>query len=306
MLSIKNKKFKSVPAILVAFLVFDALALGAFGSYYLAQRSFANKMAKIEAQNPENLVKNATAKVLPAEGYTTSLSWGDLGQKLILSGAIDWEQYSEYFSGLDIFSGQSNEKIAINEQNSRALVNTLWALGLTQKSKVLDEGPMQTSGNDPANFASTGGWTLGKQDAMVYYSSQEFIPLTPQQQNLVQKIAENVYRPCCGNSVAFPDCNHGMAALALTELMASQGAGVDDIFSALKQVSPFWFPNQYHDLALYFEGQDQEWEKVDARLVMGEDYSSGGGWQQVNAWLQQQGVLPAAGGGAGKASGCAP
>src|SRR3989344_3915734 len=218
-----TKKFKSVPAILVAFLVFDALALGAFGSYYLAQRSFANKMAKIEAQNPENLVKNATAKVLPAEGYTTSLSWGDLGQKLILSGAIDWEQYSEYFSGLDIFSGQSNEKIAINEQNSRALVNTLWALGLTQKSKVLDEGPMQTSGNDPANFASTGGWTLGKKPAMELYSSQELIPLTAAQQEFVTKIAENVYRPCCGNSVAFPDCNHGMAALGYIELAVAAG-----------------------------------------------------------------------------------
>ena len=106
---------------------------------------------------------------------------------------------------------------------------------------------------------------------------------------------------------AFPDCNHGMAALALTELMASQGATADEIFGALKRISPFWFPTQYHHLAMYFEQNGQgEWKDIDARLVMGQQYSSAGGWKQVNAWLEQSGTLGSAGPGGGKASGCAP
>ena len=39
---------------------------------------------------------------------------------------------------------------------------------------------------------------------------------------IVEEIAGNIYRPCCGNSTAFPDCNHGMAMLGLIELMVSQ------------------------------------------------------------------------------------
>jgi len=295
-----TKKFKSIPAILVAFLVFDALALGAFGSYYLAQRSFANKMAKIEAQNPENLVKNATAKVLPAEGYTTSLSWGDLGQKLIASGAIDWDQYGEYFSGLDIFSGPSNQKIAINEQNSRALVNTLWALGLTQKSKVLDEGPMKTSGNDPANFASTGGWTLGKKPTMELYSSQELIPLTAVQQELVTKIAENVYRPCCGNSVAFPDCNHGMAALGYIELAVASGLPEEQIYKDLLAFNSFWFPQTYVEMAIYFkQNQNLDWDQVDAKTALSYEYSSASGASRISKEVQNVPGLESQGGSCG-------
>ena len=95
-------------------------------------------------------------------------------------------------------------------------------------------------------------------------------------------------------------------ALGLAELMASQGASADDIFQVLKGVSPFWFPNQYHQLALYFEGQDQEWEDVDARAVMGKEYSSSGGFQQVSALLEQQGALGGGGPAGGKASSCAP
>ena len=58
---------------------------------------------------------------------------------------------------------------------------------------------------------------------MNHYSMHRFIVLTPEQQALVEKVSKGIYRPCCGNSVYFPDCNHGMAMLGLLELMASQG-----------------------------------------------------------------------------------
>ena len=102
------------------------------------------------------------------------------------------------------------------------MVNTLWALGLVNKSKVLDEGPMRTGGTD-LEILPQPAVGLGIMPAMDIYSSQELIPLTRVGQETVRKIAENVFRPCCGNSTAFPDCNHGMAALAYIELAVSQG-----------------------------------------------------------------------------------
>jgi hypothetical protein len=63
------------------------------------------------------------------------------------------------------------------------------------------------------------------------------------------EVASKVYRPCCGNPTSFPDCNHGMALLGLLELMASQGATVDQMFTAAKQVNAFWLPDQTRELA---------------------------------------------------------
>lgn len=289
------------------FLIFDALILGAASGYYFSQRSLAKKMAQIEAQKPENLVKEATAKVLPAEGYVTQLKWGDIVKKLVETGAIDPAKYQEIYNSktngaddLVLLEASSDKAISINENNSRFLVNTLWALGLTQKSQVLDEGPMRTSGTDTANFASTGGWTLGTKAAMQLYSSQELIPLTEEQQDLVQKIAANVYRPCCGNSVAFPDCNHGMAALGYIELAVAGGLSEEQIYRDLLAFNSFWFPDTYVEMAVYFQQQEgKSWDKVDAQTALSKDYSSAAGAQKIKQAVQAVPGLKSQGGSCG-------
>jgi hypothetical protein len=48
----------------------------------------------------------------------------------------------------------------------------------------------------------------------------DLIPLTAEQQALVEEVAAEIYRPCCNNSTLFPDCNHGMAMLGFLELLA--------------------------------------------------------------------------------------
>ncbi len=301
-----TKRKKSSP-ILVIFLILDALVLGAVSSYYLAQRSFAKKMAQIEAQKPENLVKEATASILPAEGYTTQLKWGNIVKKLVEAGAIDAVKYQEIYNSktngaeqLALLDADSGQEISINENNAYFLVNTLWALGLTQKSLVLDEGPMKTGGTDTANFASTGGWTLGKKTAMQLYSSQELIPLTDEQQKQVQKIAANVYRPCCGNSVAFPDCNHGMAALGYIELAVAAGLSEEQIYKDLLAFNSFWFPDTYVEMAVYFQQQDGlSWDKVDAQTALSYDYSSAAGAQKIKQAVQSVPGLKPQGGSCG-------
>lgn len=296
------KKFfkKSVPLWLTILISVDTFGLGLVMATYIARRRAVN-------QSPEAIVRQITSQVLPAGGYPTSLKWKDLGRKLIEVGAIDKSKYQKVFKSNDdgkqelgVLDGDTGEFIEINENNSRFIVNTLWALGLVNKSKVLDEGPMKTGGTNPANFASTGGWTLGTKPAMELYSSQELIPLTADQQELVKKIAENVYRPCCGNSTAFPDCNHGMATLAYIELAVANGLPEKQIYKDLLAFNSFWFPDTYIEMAVFFKKEKGlDWKNVDPKLALSQEYSSAQGAARINQAVQEVPGIKSRGGSCG-------
>ncbi|MBI4009352.1 hypothetical protein HY357_03900 [Candidatus Roizmanbacteria bacterium] len=53
-----------------------------------------------------------------------------------------------------------------------SLLNFFWAVGLANKTKVLTEGQMVSNNNDTGNFASTGGWTLSKENAQMYEAAK--------------------------------------------------------------------------------------------------------------------------------------
>jgi hypothetical protein len=246
--------------------------------------------------------KGLLEQINPKQGYTINAVYGDIGPKLLEIGVIDFEKMKALYeqSGAPLTSDQvkiltqgSNEKIKITPENSYFLLNFLWALGLANKNRILDEGPMMKYGaGQIGNFASTGGWTLGKKEATEFYSKFEIIKLTPEQQKILEDFAYNSYRPCCSNPTAFPDCNHGMAALALGEIMASQGASAEEIFEAFKYFNAFWFPQTYFDIANYFKAKEgKNWQEVDAKLIAGKDYSTPQGWNKVRQWLSQQGLL---------------
>ncbi len=299
---------KAIPLKLVVIIVINVIVILGITEYYLLKKSFNRQItAVMEQNNPGALVEKITRQVMPANGYTTSLSWGDIGEKLVEAGAIDMEKYEEIFTSntngkqdLDIFSGNKDKSIAINENNSRLVVNTLWALGLVNKSKVLDEGPMATGETPTENFASTAGWTLGTKQAMELYSSEEIIPLNDEQQEQVQKIAENVFRPCCGNSTAFPDCNHGMAALGYIEIAVANGLSEAQIYKDLLAFNSFWFPTTYVEMAVFFEKEEGlSWEAVDAKLALSADYSSAQGAQKISQAVQNVPGLKSQGGSCG-------
>ena len=139
--------------------------------------------------------------------------------------------------------GKNNGHVAITAENSGMMLNMLWAFGLANKNPILENGPMMDPRYGGAeNFASTGGWTLAKGNTMNHYSMHQFVTLTPEQQILVERVAKNIFRPCCKNSTYFPDCNHGMAMLGLLELMASQGATETDMYRISGEVNALWFP----------------------------------------------------------------
>jgi hypothetical protein len=142
-------------------------------------------------------------------------------------------------------------------------------------------------------FASTGGWTLGTKPVKDLFASTELISLTTEQQARVEQVASAVYRPCCDNPTIFPDCNHGMAMLGLLELMASQNASMDEMFTAAKYVNAYWFPQQALMTAMYLKSnRNMDFAQADPRMVTGKDFFSGTGASRVYASLQSEGLLP--------------
>ena len=253
-------------------------------------------------------------EINPTSGYQINASFDDLGPKMIKSGVIDLEKFKSVYAKSNqpltteqekILTEGSTDKIKIDRENSYFLLNFFWAVGLNNKSKILDEGDIMKYGGlkGAGDFASTGGWSLARGATMNYYSKASLIPLTAEQEKLVEKVSSNIFRPCCNNSTAFPDCNHGMALLGVLQLMAGNGATEYEMYTASKYFNAFWFPGNYYDLALYFKNkEDIKFSDIDAKLLLGKDYSSATGAQSIKQWLSQQGLVeepPKTGGGCG-------
>ncbi|MEK7633820.1 MAG: hypothetical protein AAB437_03175 [Patescibacteria group bacterium] len=273
------------------------------------------ELNKLALKSKEAVAKKETANLFdeinPQKGFEINVRYGDLGPKMIESGVIDLDKFKQTYEKsaqpltkeqLEILTKGSNKKIKIDRDNSYFLLNFFWAAGLGNKTKILTEGEMTKYG-DAGNFASTGGWSLSKTQPMDYYAKSDLIPMTSEQENLVEKIASNIYRPCCNNSTAFPDCNHGMALLAVLQLMAGNNATENQMFEAAKYYNAFWFPSNYYDLALYFKNKEgKKFSDVPAQIILGKDYSSASGWSTVKKWLADKGIIeqpPKQGGGCG-------
>lgn len=234
-------------------------------------------------------------KIIPESGVVLPVKWGDLGVQMTNSGVIDKTKFEEMYAkrgGLSdeekkLLEGLDNGNLKITRENSGFVLNLLWALGLGNKNEILENGPMMDKKYGGAgNFASTGGWTLAQGSSMNHYSKHRFIVLTSEQQALVEKVSKNIYRPCCGNSTYFPDCNHGMAMLGLLELMASQGVSEDEMYKTALAVNSYWFPDTYVTIAKYLKSQGKDWGTISPKEILGFDYSSGAGFQKIRSKVE--------------------
>lgn len=230
--------------------------------------------------------------VVPPDGSLLPAKWGSLGSQLVKLGVIDQDKFTKLYASQDVLSEKetalltksNNGEIKITPQNSGVLLNLFWALGLGNQNEILDNGPMQNPRYGGAgNFASTGGWTLAKGSAMDHYSKHKLITLTSDQQALVKKISDNIYRPCCDNATSFPDCNHGMAMLGLVELLASQSVGEQKIYQVALKVNSYWFPGTYITIANYFNTKGINWQDVKPQDVLGKEYSSATGYKKISS-----------------------
>lgn len=248
-------------------------------------------------QDKTLLLSSLEEEVLPSQGVTLPIVWGDLGVQLINSGTIDSEKFKAMYESRGQFTDeykkllldQNNGKLKITKENSGYLLNLFWAFGLANKNSILEEGEMMNPDYGGAgNFASTGGWTLAKGKPMDHYSRHSLIILTSEQQALVDKVSRGVYRPCCINSTHFPDCNHGMAMLGLLELMASQGISEQDMWKTALMVNSYWFPDTYLTIATYMKDKGIDWKDVNPQEMLGINYSSSEGYKNIASQV----VLP--------------
>ncbi len=240
--------------------------------------------------------------LFPKEGFNTNIVFGNVIPKLVENGVIDMDKLKQIYASrgglsedqLKLFTGASNTQLVLTKENSGIMLNILWGLGIANKNPVLDE---TANYNGVANLASTGGWTLGKDDAMSYFNKIELIKLTPGQQSILEEVAKNAYRPCCNNPTAFPDCNHGAALLALIELGASQGMDETELYQLALEANTLWFPQQYLITAAYFQTKGRDYWSS-AQEIMSAQYSSSSGWaENVYKPMQAQGLLPKTTGG---------
>ena len=251
----------------------------------------------------------ATEKVLPQAGFRSKIYLGASIMRLVENGVIVPEKFEALYESRGgmpqefkrILTQSSSRSIVLTKDNANLYINFLWALGLSNRMSTNEQSPVV--GESLFNFASTGGWTLGKEEnGGAYFNKFRIVELTPAEEELVTKVAKNTYRPCCNNSTFFQDCNHGSALLGLLELGASQGLTEDELYREALAFNSFWFPQNYIQTAVYFKAvKNIDWENVDPKIVMGKDFSSSSGWRKnVGEKLANLGLVPKAkAGGAG-------
>lgn len=285
------------PRFVTGWLPVGVLAVAAFLGGYTYRALVAWPLTG--AESPAERQARITRAVLPEEGVTTGVAWGDLLARLTASGAIDPVRFADALqrSGHPltpeqerILRGESDAVIAIDGHSARFVLNALWAIGIANDTVVLREGPMsQLPPERRATLASTGGWTLGRRSGAEILGSLRLTDLTPAQEAVLREVAAATYRPCCDNPTAFPDCNHGAAALGLATLMAGAGASAEEIFATLKGFNSFWYPDQFVVLARYFDQQGTSWPDVSGREVLSPTYASRSGWASIARQVQDTG-----------------
>ncbi len=242
-----------------------------------------------------------SGEVNPAKGIQTKIILGDAVPKMVALGIIDIAKVKALYKNggippeeMRMLTEPTNTPLTISPDNVPWIVDILWPLGLSNKMEVNNQSPV--AGKNVNNYASTGGWSLGKADTGgAYFNNYALVPLTPAQEQRVLQIAQNTYRPCCDNPSFFQDCNHGSAAMAIIELDVSQNLSDGDIYQTLLAFNSFWFPQNYTETALYFNiVKGVDWKDVDPKVILGKDYSSLSGWiKNVDTPVQKiHGLIP--------------
>lgn len=277
--------------LLLSLFSLSTFLLGILYEKTISNKSFSEEFEVTQSVDSKELasIQNKVIK----KNYIFKIKWGDLGKRMVEDGVIDKTKLAQAITGtdefpkdLDKYFEDGQNKIEVNPQNAQFWVDVLWGLGLANKNRILEEGAMMQDG-DASNFASTGGWTLGPVDPMSVYSKYSYINLSEKQQKTVEEIAGNIYRPCCGNSTAFPDCNHGMAALGLIELMVSQGFSKRETYKTALAFNTYWFPQTYLDIAYHLEKNERDYSKVSPKELLSKTFSSAAGYDAIRQKIGQ-------------------
>ena len=296
--------WKSATIILFIILVFTQLfsinlsISPKFGSKSAKEQSTTVQSSAVQTANIDQA--SLQNEVLPAQGVDLPLKWGDLGKKLVADGVLDPQKLEQSLGTISsqdkqLYTGNV-QTIHLTQQNAPLILDLFWALGLSNKDGILSTGPIAQDPKNLNNYASTGGFdplTSGK--ALDHFNKLSLITLNSSQEQLVKEVAQNIYRPCCGQNVMFPDCNHGMAMLGALELGTVQGLTKDQLYQMALELNSAWFPQTYLDLATYFKEQGQDWNKVSPEVILSEKYSSAQGYSNTRSQIKSLPQSPSSG-----------
>ena len=275
---------------------FSSMMLSVAGLPFLSWGEIERLLAQVSVERllaPERaksypLYERALEQILPASGFQSSISLVNSTVRLVEYGVIERGKFFDLYGSRgplaaefdNLLNAPASGKIVLTRANAGHYVNLLWPVGLSNYMAANAESPI--NGDDLYGFASTGGWTLGKEEnGGAYFNRLPIVDLRPEEEARVVSVATSTFRPCCNNSTFFQDCNHGSALLGLLELGASQGLSDDELYREALAFNAFWFPNEYLRTSLYFKAvQNTDWADVDPRTVLGFDYSASGPWRQ--------------------------
>ena len=55
------------------------------------------------------------------------------------------------------------------------------------------------------------------------------------------------------------------------------------MYKAALAVNSYWFPDTYLTIAMYMQNKNVAWEDVSSKEMLGADYSSGAGFQNISS-----------------------
>ena len=239
--------------------------------------------------------------------YDLGVRFGELGPRLVELGVLDLRKLEQAYVRMGrpltdaqraILAGEAEATVRLAPGEERFLLDFFWALGLANRTRFLTDGPMMRQGTKGVTrFASTGGWPYGSRPVTEFYASADLLPLSEDQAERLRRVAQLVYRPCCDNATAFPDCNHGMAMLGMLTLLASDDADEARLLEAARHANLLWYPAQTAQVVHFLNatlGPDQAGRAVS--IANGRELFSGSGFRGVRGWLAGEGMLVGAGG----------
>lgn len=232
------------------------------------------------------LYDEAVAAAYPEAGFRSRIAVNGTLLDLVANEVIVVEKFESLYAargglpaGLEhVLHMPTTEPIHLTRANAATWVNLLWPLGLANHLAINAGSPIR--GDRLYNYASTGGWQLGREEnGGAYFDRFPILALSQDQEAQVLKLAESIFRPCCNNSCFFQDCNHGSAMYALMQLGVAQGLTEEELYREALGFNAFWFPDAYIKTAMYLKMvTGQEWAAVEPRIIVGPKFSAGRPW----------------------------
>lgn len=303
-----GRRHKYMMNVLAASLIAITLVVVFLGYDHQSSQSIGNvtPAPSVTAKSHAIDFSSIAEQVYPDSGFILQAKWNGVAKQLANSGALNLSFVANSLRNakepltseeLKVLNGTSTSNVTLNSSSALFTLYLLWSLGINNKNPIISNGPIMNYGGNPYDLASTGGYDpLGR----LQLGNLSIITLNSSEQGMAEAIASSTYRPCCNNPAMFPDCNHGAAQLGLIELMVSQGRNEPQIYGALKEFNAFYYTQQYLNVAgLFNYTKNETWAEVPANEVLGYNFSSASGYNEVYGILINDNALPQTIGGSG-------